>query len=392
MTRKKGRVVVVGDVPLDLKRSPFYEKEIDFLISCSYGPGRYDEKYEEKGIDYPEAYVRWTANRNMQEYLKQISEGRINFQALVDREYPIEKAKEAYEELKKPDRPLGILLKYNLEYPPKDEKRKLHTSLKTNLRSKDNDSKLNVALVGAGSFAQEMHLANLQRLHSKFNIHSIVCRSGINSKNVAERYCAKFASTNYQDVLTNPEVDVIFICTRHNLHADFTIKALRAGKHVFVEKPLALNMKELDEIVDTFNKLPVKPVLMVGFNRRFSPFAARAKKITVERINPLIITYRMNAGFISPDHWVHSEEGGGRIIGEACHIYDLFNFLTNSEAETVDVSAISPKTEHISPRDNFTTTIRYSDGSICNLIYTSLGNASDPKNTAKYFSMVKQSY
>lgn len=385
MTRRKGKVVVLGDVGLNLKRSPFYEKEIDFLISCSYGPGRYDKNYEEKGLDYPQAYVRWTENRNMQEYLRQISENRIDFAALAEQEFPIERAEQAYEELRKPNRPLGILFKYNLNYPSKEYDQKLHTSVTINLKHKKDLSKLNVALVGPGSFAQETHLVNLHKLESKFNIYAIVSRSGVNAKNVANRYNAKIVGTNYQDILNNPEIDVVFICTRHNLHARFTIEALNAGKHVFVEKPLAVNQGELDELVNAYNSLSVKPILMVGFNRRFCPFAARAKRITSERINPLIITYRMNAGFISPDHWVHSEEGGGRIIGEACHIYDFFNYLTNSEAEVVDMSAISPKTQHVSPRDNFISTIRYSDGSICSLIYTSLGNPSLPKEYCEIF-------
>lgn len=230
-----------------------------------------------------------------------------------------------------------------------------------------------------------MHLGNLRKLHSKFSIHSVVCRSGINAKSIAERYSARLATTDYQDVLTNPEVEVVFICTRHNLHAGFTIRALRAGKHVFVEKPLAINRKELDEIVDTYNNLRVKPVLMVGFNRRFAPHIQRAKAITSERINPLVVTYRMNAGFLPQSHWVHSEEGGGRIIGEACHVYDLFNFFTNSEIDTVDVSAVTSRGEHVSPRDNFTSTIKYSDGSICTLIYTSLGNSHLGKEYCEIF-------
>jgi predicted dehydrogenase/threonine dehydrogenase-like Zn-dependent dehydrogenase len=385
MTRKKGKVVVLGDVGLNLKRSPFYEKEIDFLISCSYGPGRYDRNYEEKGLDYPQAYVRWTENRNMEEYLRQISENRINFATLAEKEFPLDQAEEAYKELEKPNRPLGILFKYNLNYPSKEYEQKLHTSVTINLKSKKDSSRFNVALVGPGSFAQETHLTNLHKLQSKFNIYAIVSRSGVNAKNIGNRYNAKLVTTNYQDVLNDAEVEAVLICTRHNLHAKFAIEALNAGKHVFVEKPLALNERELDELINTYNNLSVKPILMVGFNRRFSPFAARARKITSGRINPLIITYRMNAGFISPDHWIHSEEGGGRIIGEACHIYDLFNFFTNSKAETVDVSAISPRTEHLSARDNFNCTIKYSDGSICSLLYTSLGNSLMPKEYCEIY-------
>jgi len=366
ITRKKGRVVVVGDVGLGLKRSPFYEKEIDFLISCSYGPGRYDERYEERGLDYPYAYVRWTENRNMQEYLRLVAEGKVQVAPILEREYDIADAPRAYEELRTAtEKPLGVLLRYPITRP-QEQADKLAT--KVVLRSRPAGGKINIAVVGAGSFAKSMHLPNLQRLSHLYHIRAIVSATGSNAEVTAQRFGADYASTNYEDVLNDPDVDVMLICTRHNLHARQAIQAIRAGKAVFLEKPMALNQAELNELVTVLKDTGVP--FTVGFNRRFSPAAIRAKELIEQRTNPLIVVYRVNAGYIPLDNWVHGEEGGGRIIGEACHMFDLFNYFTGAEVESIEVSAISPATEHISSRDNFVATLKYTDGSVCTLIYT----------------------
>ena len=375
ITRKKGRVVVVGDVGLGLKRSPFYEKEIDFLISCSYGPGRYDERYEERGLDYPYAYVRWTENRNMQEYLRLVAEGKVQVAPILEREYDIADAPRAYEELRTAtEKPLGVLLRYPITRP-QEQADKLAT--KVVLRSRPAGGKINIAVVGAGSFAKSMHLPNLQRLSHLYHIRAIVSATGSNAEVTAQRFGADYASTNYEDVLNDPDVDAVLICTRHNLHARHAIQAIRAGKAVFLEKPMALNQAELNELVTVLKDTGVP--FTVGFNRRFSPAAIRAKELIEQRTNPLIVVYRVNAGYIPLDNWVHGEEGGGRIIGEACHMFDLFNYFTGAEVESIDVSAISPATEHISSRDNFVATLKYTDGSVCTLIYTALGAPEVPK-------------
>jgi len=375
ITRKKGRVVVVGDVGLGLKRSPFYEKEIDFLISCSYGPGRYDERYEEKGLDYPYAYVRWTENRNMQEYLRLVAEGKVQVAPILEREYDVADAPRAYEELRTAsEKPLGVLLRYPLNHL-QGPASKLAT--KVVLQSRPISGKIKIAVVGAGSFAKSMHLPNLQRLSHLYHIRAIVSATGSNVRFTAQQFGADYASTNYEDVLNDPDVDAVLICTRHNLHAQQAIQAIRAGKAVFLEKPMALNQAELDELVDVLKETNVP--FTVGFNRRFSPAAIRARELITGRLNPLVVIYRVNAGYIPLDNWVHGEEGGGRIIGEACHMFDLFNYFTGAEVESLDVSAISPATEHISSRDNFVATLKYTDGSICTLIYTALGAPEVPK-------------
>lgn len=379
ITRKKGRVIVVGDVGLGLKRAPFYEKELDLLISTSYGPGRYDETYEGKGLDYPYAYVRWTEQRNMEEYLELIAEGKLNFSQLVDKIHPIEEASQAYQALQEEGkRPLAVLLDYHVGDAGIAQKSKTRIQV-LGATPKKKTGFINVAVIGAGGFAKSVHLPNLQRLSDLYSIRAIVSATGSNAKETAKQFGATYCSTDYHDVLDDDDVDVVMICTRHNLHADYLLKALKASKNVFVEKPLCVTQEELDQIsgfYDSRLKTPDSrlPLLMVGFNRRFSPAAVRVKGLIEGRQNPIIVNYRVNAGYIPPDHWVHGEEGGGRIIGEACHMFDLFNFFTSSEVESIDVNAISPATEHISSSDNFVTTIKYSDGSICSLTYTALGS------------------
>jgi predicted dehydrogenase len=356
MTRKKGRVVVVGDVGLHLTRQPFYEKEIDFLISCSYGPGRYDEMYEEKGIDYPYAYVRWTENRNMEEYLRMLAEGKVNFKTLISKEYDLTDAPEAYRELKEgEDRPLGVLLRYLSEKATAEQGLlKVERKVLVNSKPLKKEGMINVAIIGVGGFAQNVHLPNMRKLANFYNIYAIVTRTGNNAKQAARRFKANYCTTDYQEVLKDDEVDMVLITTRHNLHAKMAVEAAQAGKAIFLEKPMALNNEELSELVKVIEETQVP--FMMGFNRRFAPYTIKAKEIISKRQNPMIINYRVNAGYIPLDHWVHTEEGGGRIIGEACHMFDLFNFFTNSGVESVHVSTISPKTADISSRDNFIAT------------------------------------
>ncbi len=371
ITRKKGRAVVVGAVGLGLQRSPFYEKEIDFLISCSYGPGRYDDEYERQGVDYPYAYVRWTENRNMQEYLRLIAEGKVHLESILEREYAIADASAAYQELQSAaEKPLGVLLRY-----ASDEQRTQSAKMATrvNLRQQIKDGKINVAVVGAGGFAKGTHLPNLQKLPDLYHIRAVVSGTGSNATETARQFDADYASTNYQDVLDDPDVDAVLICTRHNLHAQQAMQAAQAGKAIFLEKPMALNQAELDALMAVLEETQVP--FMVGFNRRFSPAARRAQEIIEGRQNPLMILYRMNAGYIAPEHWTQTEEGGGRMIGEACHIFDLFQYLIGAPVVEVNATAIAPQTEHILADDNVSVTLRYEDGSVATLLYSALGSA-----------------
>lgn len=386
MTRKKGRVVVVGAVGMNLKRSPFYEKEIDFIISCSYGPGRYDEQYETKGLDYPYAYVRWTENRNMAEYLRLIASGDIHPEAILEREFPLEEAPQAYGLLQSSSvKPLGVLLSYMPATGEKTTSAMLSTKVSRHPAAPN--GKIGVAVIGAGNFARAMHLPNLKGLSSQYQLIAIADVNGVNAKNTAAQFGVAYATTSYDDILADENVHLVMICTRHHLHAAQTLAALQAGKHVFVEKPLALTPEELTQIEAFFEDggSATRPVLMTGYNRRFSPFAQQIRTATAQRHDPMILNYRMNAGYIPLDNWVHTNEGGGRNLGEACHIYDLFTYLTQSKVDRVEAQSIQPKTNYYSSCDNFIATLRFMDGSLATLTYTALGTAEYPKELMEVY-------
>ena len=376
--RKKGKVVLVGVVGNEYKREDMYEKELDFIISTSYGPGRYDPNYEEKCIDYPYAYVRWTENRNMEEYLRLVAENKIDLKPVIEKIYEIDKASEAYEDLKNSqDKPLIILLKYS------EEQQEVKRKIIVKGESFKKDGKINVAIIGAGGFSKSIHMPNLKKLSDIYNIYAIMSRTGANAKAIAEQYGAKYVTTDYDEILNDSDVDMVLICTRHNIHADMAIQAMKKGKAIFVEKPMALNREEMQEVLNTVEE--TKAPYMVGFNRRFSKYSVETKKYIKDRINPMIINYVMNAGYIPLEHWVHTKEGGGRIIGESCHVFDLFNYFTDSKVVSISVDSINPRGKNISQRDNVVATIKYEDGSLCTLTYTSLGNNSYPKEFCQIY-------
>jgi len=379
MTRKKGKVVLVGVAgnPMLINREDMYQKEIDFLISTSYGPGRYDKLYEEKGIDYPYAYVRWTENRNMQEYLRLLATGTVNVKDLIEKIYPIEEVEKAYKDLMESDpKPLMVILKYG-DIDKDSLEKYLHHDRKIYISKKVSKDKINVALVGAGGFATGMHLPILSKLRDKFNLYAIVNRTGYKARNIANQFEVNYITTNYKDILEDENVDLVLICTRHDSHAKLTLEALKAGKHVFVEKPLATTEEELKAIEEFFEKEKNPPILFVGFNRRFSKYAQEIKKHVKNRINPLFIRYRMNAGYIPLEHWVH--ESGGRIIGEACHIIDLVTFLTESKVTSLCVEELTPKTNYFSSSDNKSIILKFEDGSLAHIDYFAVGSKKYPK-------------
>jgi predicted dehydrogenase/threonine dehydrogenase-like Zn-dependent dehydrogenase len=377
--RKKGRVIVVGDVGLGLRRSDIYEKELDVLISTSYGPGRYDPVYETEGRDYPIGYVRWTENRNMEEYLRQLATGKVTLDGLPAERYPIDSAPEAYEALKREgERPLLVLL----EYPERAEADVRTVPLRTVAPS---PGRIQVAVVGAGTFALGTHIPNLVKLRDRFSVRCVMSRTGATAKAAAKSAEAAYATTDYDEVLSDPDVGLVLIATRHDLHASLALRALEAGKHVFVEKPLALEEAEL-EAFEAFYDGREYPLLLTGFNRRFSPPAVKLRQLLEGRTSPLIADYRMNAGFIPLDHWVHGPEGGGRNIGEACHIYDLFGFLTGAPVTGVSARGIRPDTRRYARNDNFAATVEYADGSVCTLTYTALGSRDHPKERMEVFA------
>ncbi len=365
MCRKKGKVVLVGVAGMNINRGDMYAKELDFQISTSYGPGRYDSNYEEKGLDYPLAYVRWTENRNMTEYLHLLNEGKINVEPLIDAIYPIEKVEEAFASLAaEGQKPIIVLLDYK---HAKDNK-------KVEINTKPiNKNVINIGVVGAGNFVAGMHLPNIKKLNNKFELRAVMSRTGFKADALAKQFGAAYSTTNFEEIINDKDIDLVMITTRHDSHADYVLRSLKAGKHTFVEKPLAVNQEELDQIKAFYNAdVANKPVLMTGFNRRFSQFATEIKKHTDKRINPLFIHYRMNAGFIPLDSWVH--EHGGRIIGEACHLIDLMTSLTNSKIASISCEKISPNNDKFSQQDNVAMILKYEDGSVGTIHYFAMGS------------------
>ena len=390
MTRRKGRLVMVGVYGKKVRREDLYNKEIDFLISTSYGPGRYDENYEQKGLDYPYAYIRWTENRNMTEYLRLLATGTVDVTSMIEGVYPIADVVNAFEILKHPHRPLLILLDYGepaddvvtLDYRPGTFKIR-------KARAVDARKRIRVGIIGAGKFTTGVHLPNLRQLSDKYEISAICNRTGYKAKAIAKEFEAKYATTDYKAILKDPEIDLTMISTRHNLHGKMVIESLQAGKHTFVEKPLCTRKEELNAIEDFYkvnlnSNHPVGqsssyPLLMVGFNRRFSIYSREIKKHVKDRINPLFIHYRMNAGYSSMDSWVHLEEEGGRIIGEACHIIDLFSYIIDAPVRSVNAVSLQPRTESVTESDNKSIILEYEDGSVATLEYFSVGSREYPK-------------
>lgn len=376
MCKRKGRVVLVGVSGMEINRGDIYKKELDFLISTSYGPGRYDANYEQKGLDYPFAYVRWTENRNMEEYLRLVNSGAVNLDEMINATFPIEQVEEAYEQLKNgpAPKPIITILDYGEELDLGQFELK---EKRIDLVSKPvNKDRVQVALVGTGSFATGMHLPNLQKLGSKFELRAVCNRKGQKAKAVANQYNAAYACSDIEEVLADKDVDLVMITTRHDNHGELVIRSLKAGKHVFVEKPLCTTREELVEI-EKLCSADGAPMIMVGFNRRFSKYAAEIKKQISSRVNPLFVQYRMNAGYIPLDHWVH--ENGGRIVGEACHIIDLMSYLTGSRIVSVSQENLSPSTDKISMHDNRSIVLKYEDGSVCTVQYFAVGSKKFPK-------------
>ena len=374
MCRRKGKVVLIGVSGMEINRADIYPKEIDLQISTSYGPGRYDKSYEEDGIDYPFAYVRWTEKRNLEEYLRLLSEKQVVLDKIINETCSVEEVTKAFNLLKNPEnKPLMVVLDYGV---PEDNYRVVPE--RTIQKNKNIvSSKINIALIGTGNFATNMHLPNLAKLKSKYNIYAVAGRTGYKAKNIADQYGASYFTTDYNEILNDENVDLIIICTQHEDHAQLTLNALSKGKNVFVEKPLTTNKEDLEKIKTFFETTENPPLLMVGYNRRFSPAAREIKKHTDKRISPLFIQYRMNAGYMKADHWVFKQ--GGRIIGEACHIVDLMNFLTGSEIESIATEELTFKTEHYTSSDNKAIVLKYKDGSVVNIQYFSVGAKNLPK-------------
>lgn len=377
MARKKGRVVVIGAVGMDLKRDEFYKKELDFMISTSYGPGRYDPIYEEKGIDYPIGYVRWTENRNMQEFVKMLAEGKVNVRGLIDREFPIEEAPRAYQIIGK-EKPLGVLFRY--KGSGKVTRKVVFTSQPKAITKEA----INIGVIGTGSFARAYRLPNLSKIPG-YSIRAIASASGSNAKQIARQYEVEYAVTDYKEILKDPEIDAVLIATRHNLHAPMALEAAKAGKDILLEKPMAINYEELEELKRAVTDTGV--TFAVGFNRRYSPLAVRAKELLRGKRRPYLVNYRVNAGFVPEDNWVQDPSiGGGRIIGECCHFFDMFNYLIESEVVRIKAISIPANNTSVVACDNLVVTVSYGDGSVAVLTYVALGHGALAKERVEIFA------
>jgi predicted dehydrogenase/threonine dehydrogenase-like Zn-dependent dehydrogenase len=405
LCRRKGRVILVGDVGMEIDRALMYEKELDLLMSTSYGPGRYDPVYEDKGLDYPPAYVRWTENRNMGAVLRLVADGRIRIRPLIDRVLPIEEASAAYELIagETAERPLGVVLRYpGAAAPaaaPSMTARPAPTSAGDGTRATgltaaaaaaapfdtlpDPAATIGVALCGAGSFVKAAHLPALRRAGG-FVLRAAVAGTPASVRETARRFAIPRAVTSLSEALEDGEVQLVLIGTRHHLHAAQAREALRAGRHVLVEKPLCLDEAEVRPLLEEARR--ARRLLAVGFNRRYSPLARRVRETLDELRGPLMAIYRVNAGPLPPGHWAQDpEQGGGRIVGECCHFVDLLLFLARSPLVGVEARALPTDGRAVVSSDSFAATLSFADGSRAVLAYTGLGDAGLAKERLEIF-------
>ncbi|HVZ41661.1 MAG TPA: bi-domain-containing oxidoreductase [Candidatus Kapabacteria bacterium] len=375
--RTRARVVVVGAVGMELPRAGFYEKELEITISCSFGPGRYDPRYEEEGIDYPVGFVRWTERRNMESVLDLIASGRLQLEPIITHRFPIADAERAYDLVTgKVDEPyLGILLTY-----PDRGVNVLARALRVGGQP-PSEGQLGVGFIGAGKFAQSYLLPPART--AGVRMVSVATATAVNARATAEKYGFAEASTDPAGLIARADIGAVFIATRHDSHGEYVRAALEAGKQVFVEKPLAVTKGELQtirEIGDAKNDR-----VMVGFNRRFSE-SFRAMKRHFENVRePLVMLYRVNAGFIKLDHWTQQESQGGRIVGEGCHFIDCMQFLAGARPVSVYAAAIGSDNRAQRNADSVSITIRFSDGSVGTLLYLANGDSSVGKEYCEVF-------
>lgn len=371
MVRRKGRVVPVGDIGLDLERAPLYQREADVLISTSYGPGRYDRSYEEAGIDYPFAYVRWTENRNMEEFLRLLSTGAVRVEPLVDLEVPVERVGEAYAAVSSDNPPLAAVLAY--EAAERGDAGRPEVVRASGRAQPSAAGDVVVGIVGAGSFVRGVHLPNLKAAGGA-RVKTVVTRTSANASNVARSLGDAQSATDPDVVLSDDEIGLVIVGTRHDSHAELAAAALRAGKAVFVEKPLGLTREEIDDVWAAGRE---NPRLAIGFNRPFAPLAERLGREVGAASGPIHLVYRVNAP-LAADHWLNDpDQGGGRILGEACHMLDFANWLCGTPVRVT--AAALPAPPNVPSVESATITVSYADGSVASVLYSGVGAGSMPK-------------
>lgn len=373
MSRKRGRIILVGVIGLNMSRADFYEKELSFQVSCSYGPGRYDDDYEQKGQDYPLPYVRWTEKRNFETILTAIAKGNLDVKPLITEEEPLASFDKIYGNIGS-TKSIASLLTY-------DNGQELEAQRKVEVFESEPGGTGKMGVIGAGNFTNAMIMPMLDKHSAK--VKYIASSGGLNAKTLAKKFNVQYATSDYQEILNDTEVDLVLVTTRHNQHAAMALDCIKAGKHVFVEKPLALSLEEIDQITESTQE--EQRSVVVGFNRRFSPHITKIKKALGDGDHPININATMNAGFIPADVWVHDMEvGGGRIIGEACHYIDLLVYLTGSKVSAICMSAMGRNPEENT--DNASILLKFENGSNGVVNYFSNGSKSYSKERIEVFS------
>lgn len=382
MCRKRGRIVLVGVTGLELSRADFYEKELSFQVSCSYGPGRYDSAYEDNGQDYPIGYVRWTEQRNFEAVLDMLADNRLKTDVLVSHHIPFDQATTAYDIISSGAPSLGIILRYP-EPDPFSDSRLLRRTISRSEEVLEGDrsaSTVVVGCIGAGNYATQVLLPAFQRTGVDFRL--VASSTGVSAAHAGSKFGFSEITSDGRSVIESPDINTIVIATRHDSHAALAGEALKGGKHVFVEKPLALTREELVKLCENYDECIRReaspPLLMVGFNRRFAPQVQRMKQLLNGVTEPKTLVMTVNAGHIPRDHWTQDRLiGGGRIIGEGCHFVDLLRFLAASPIVGVQATSAG--------EDSVTATLRFADGSIGTVHYFSNGHKSFPKEQLEVF-------
>jgi predicted dehydrogenase/threonine dehydrogenase-like Zn-dependent dehydrogenase len=380
VVRDRGAVVAVGTVGMDIPRKPFFEKEINFRVSRSYGPGRYDSAYEQKGRDYPIGFVRWTETRNMEAFVQLLSAGKVDTKSLVTHRFPIERAARAYELIvgKTGEPFLGVLI----TYAERVEEREVQWIDRKTGASAARPS-MTVGLLGAGNFAMTTLLPALKQIRG-VELVGVSAANGSHAQHAAERFGFQWCTAEEDKIFHNPNINTVLIATRHHLHAAQVLSAIAGGKHVFCEKPLCLDQSELADIIRARAQANRDKLLMVGFNRRFAPMAIRMREFLREIQEPLVLHYRVNAGFLSAEHWLQDpEQGGGRILGEACHFVDFLTFLTGVLPIEVQANRVANLASYSG--ENVVISLRYEDGSQGTIGYLANGDRSFSKERVEVF-------
>jgi len=377
MSRMRGTVVVVGMVNMNIPRNLYYKKELTVKLSMAYGPGRYDPLYEEKGVDYPYDLVRWTEQRNFEAFLNLISEGKVTPKDLVTHIFPFEEALKAYDLLegKKKEKYLGIVLTYS-----GNKKKKLRKLIKLSEKVVRAD-RVNIGLIGAGNFTKSVILPSMRKV-GEFNLVGLATATGVSAHGVGKKYGFRYITTDDEEIFKDPEINAVIITTRHNDHAEKVLKAIKYGKHCFVEKPLAIREEELEEIRESYKG---ERILQVGFNRRFAPLIQEIRRHVENK--PISVVYRVNAGIIPLDSWIQDPEiGGGRIVGEVCHFIDTCAYLAGSLVKSVYASVVRKSAKHIPDEDNVNIILTFENGSTASINYFAYGDGSLNKEYIEVFS------